>query len=167
MPDDQDIPPAGESNSNAVYTVNTSSLPPPRSTPSGSRGGKTVREKRREKVQTLLNQIGAGVFAADQFDGFCILARVDEAANALADLAEQNKGVAKAIDNMTLAGGYVAVAGVIAAMVLPILARHQIIPGKPGAMAIGAFAPPQAQQIMERWAAEYAERTANAGNPDY
>lgn len=151
-----DIPPVDQPN---VIKINTANAPPP---PKRGPGGKTVRDKRKEKVENLLNQIGAGVYAADKFDGFCILARVEEAANAIADLAEQNKGVAKAIDNLTLAGGYVAVAGVIVAMVAPIMARHGIIPGNPGAFCIGAFAPEQAQAVMAQWAAEHAERMANA-----
>lgn len=162
-----DTAPSDQSNKDAVFTVNTAnaSTVPPRTT-AGTRSGKTVRERRRERVINLLTNVGAGVFAFDQFDGYCVLARVEDAANALADLAEENKHVAKAIDNMTLAGGYVAVAGVIVAMLAPILARHGVLPTRVGGPVIAMFAPPQAQEIMAKWTAAYAEKVANDGYSD-
>jgi hypothetical protein len=148
-----------------VYTINTDNIRNT-SAPPKSRGGKTVRDKRKDRVESLLTKIGAGVYAADKFDGLCILARVSDAADSLADLAETDKNVAKMIDNLTVAGGYVAVISVLLSMIAPIVARHGLLPQNLAMPVIAVTAPSEAQAILGQMMAAQAERMAQNANPD-
>jgi hypothetical protein len=159
-----DKPPSDQ---DTVFTFDpTVTVPKARQAASAARGAKTVHEKRQERVYSLIMKVGTTAFAVNQFDGLCIIERAEEAAEALATLADENKGVAKVIDNMTLTGGYLTVAAVILSMIAPILAYHGIIPQKFGLPVIAATAPESAQAVLAAQMAEQmARQQADGGNP--
>lgn len=156
----EDVKPEGQGD--PVFVIDTAASVPRSSTPRRVGGVKNAHDKRVDRVESLLTKVGAGVYVMDRFDGLCIIDRANEAAIALADLADENKQVAKMLDNLTVAGGYAAVFAVIASMIVPILARHGVLPGQVGMPAIEMLASENAKQEFGRMMAAQAERMAQA-----
>ena len=167
-----DTAPSDQTNKDAVFVINTTDTGarvPPRPRVGGT---KNAHDKRKDRVESLFAKIGAGIYVMDRFDGLCIIDRAEEAAVALADLADENKAVAKVLDNLTLAGGYAAVFAVLISMVLPIAARHGMIPNQFSAPAIEMLAPESAKEEMAKMVARYEEmrlrqeQESNGGYPN-
>lgn len=160
-----DVPPTQDDNENTVFVFDPTKKSGTAQKEAAKKvGAKTIHDKRKEKVEDLLNKIGMAAFAYNQFDGYCILERTEQAAEALADLADQNKSVAKIIDNATLVGGYTAVIAVVVSMVLPIVAYHGALPKQYALPVIAATAPKSAQNVLAAQMAAHAEQAANSGN---
>ena len=151
-----------------VFVINTATAVPRAATAPRKVGGvKNAHDKRVDRVESLLTKVGAGIYVMDRFDGYCILDRANEAAVALADLADENKAVAKMLDNLTVAGGYAAVFAVMASILVPIAARHGMIPGNFGMPAIEMLAGENAKQEFAKMVAAHAERMAANASDQY
>lgn len=158
-----DIPPSDMAGPTPkTFTIDTDAKVPKGSTKTQQepRANRTVHDKRKNKIDDLFTKIGAGVWAINQFDGYCVLSQTTPLAEALADLADTNASVAKMIDNMNIAGGYASVFAAIVAMLAPVIAYHGFIPKEWGGAVIEMMAPEEAKQVLAAQQAAYAEKLA-------
>lgn len=72
--------------------------------------------------------IGIAVYPLNQFDGTCILNGAPGLSTALVGVAETNPAVRNALQKFVSAGAWAQVASATAAIVLPILMNHNVIP---------------------------------------
>lgn len=92
------------------------------------KGRPNTHDRRKEKLLTLLSTVGSAVLFFEQTDGTIILTNAENLAEATATLADEVPAVAKAIDAMSTGGAWGGFLLAIAAMIIPILSHHKILP---------------------------------------
>jgi hypothetical protein len=102
------------------------------STPTGQTVGKrnaaSKNAKRTEKLHTLFSTIGGGIALVDMYDAQVIMTNAMPLAQALADVADVNPAIAKAIDGLSTGGTYGALILAVVSIAMPILAHHKVLP---------------------------------------
>jgi len=96
---------------------------PPPAEPRGP-GRPRNQARRAENATAMLGLIGTGVFAVNRVDGAAILNGAPGLAEALAELAETNKTVARVLDTTYEVGGWAKVALAAWGITGPILVNH-------------------------------------------
>ena len=76
----------------------------------------------------LLSMVGAGVSLVERFDGMVVLDRADKTAESLVTAAKTNPSLRKALEQLTTASAWSAVALAVVGMATPILAHHNLVP---------------------------------------
>lgn len=79
----------------------------------------------------MINGIGYMVSIADQTDGAIIMGGSDKLGNSLIGPARTNKKVRTALENMVTGGAWAGVVMASMAIVVPILAHHNLLPSPP------------------------------------
>lgn len=95
----------------------------------GTRRGAAWKEPLKNAVMGNIAGIGTLVYAFDQYDGQIIIAGSDRLASSLVDVAETNPKVRKGLEAFTTGGAWAGVAMAAAAIAIPILAHHGMLPG--------------------------------------
>jgi hypothetical protein len=118
----------------ASTTTDTNDSPPTRG-PGRPPGSGTKRAKRADGVTAVLGLIGTGVAIRNQADAVAIFNGAPALADALANLAETNRAMARTLDALIETTGYTEVAIAVAAIALPIMANHGFTLGLGGGPA--------------------------------
>jgi hypothetical protein len=92
------------------------------------RGRTSTHDKRKQKLLTVLATVGTAVAMFEMTDGQIIIANAEQVAEATATLADEVPAVAKALDSMSTGGAWGGFFLAIAAMIIPILAHHKLVP---------------------------------------
>lgn len=128
-------PPAPPEDTRPAKPRRSRSRKPPAATdapaPRRSRKAAVVSRSRADREQQalqLLTLVGLGLSARDHYDGATVLAGAPALAQALAQLAEEQPAIARALDALAAGGSIGAVLAATAAIVLPIAARHRLVP---------------------------------------
>lgn len=87
-------------------------------------GRPSAASKREQSVTGILTGVGIGVMAFDEFDGTTIIEGAPDLGKALANVAERNPKVAKALDSLTETSAWAEVAVAVAGIALPIVRHH-------------------------------------------
>lgn len=101
-------------------------------------GRPSNKAKRAEKVGGMLATVGMCVMPFQPADGVAVMQHSPAIADAVAELAEQNKRIASFIDSATTNAAWVGVGIAVLPLVVQILANHELIPAELGALVAGA-----------------------------
>jgi hypothetical protein len=141
----------------------------PEATPPPARpvGRPTNVSKRADRYTQRLDEVGEAIQMIEPTDGAIIRRGSRRLGNALAELAEQNAGVAKLLDGATLGGAYTQVGLASLAIILPIVMHHVApVPPEPAPVA-GPTIPtgPQVYATDDHIGAFVAEPTVDRSDP--
>lgn len=91
-----------------------------------SPGRPSVKDRRAERATGVVAMVGVAVYALDQYDGQVILDGAPRLGESLAELAETNRSVAKAIDALSGTSAWAGVAVAVWAIAAPIARHHGV-----------------------------------------
>jgi len=115
----------------------------PRAASSDTKPKTTTRAPRRAGLESRLTEnlctIGTFVCVVDQVDGLAIVNGAPNLAASLAKAADSNPKVRDGLEKMLSAGVWSGVVGSLAAIAIPIMANHKMLPAS---LAAGLFGPP-------------------------
>lgn len=100
-------------------------------TPSGQSKKKSkATETLRQDVEMLLMAMGIGVAALNEEDGATVIKGSPNLAKALANASEKNPKLRSFLEKLTTGAAYTELVIAVSAIVLPILANHNLLPAK-------------------------------------
>lgn len=103
-------------------------------------GRPSNKQRREDAVTEALVSVGSLVGLFEPFDGLTLAAGAPDVGTALAELAEKNPRVAKALDSMTVGSSWGGVAIALGAIIIPIAAHHRMLPGSMESHGAGKLA---------------------------
>jgi hypothetical protein len=122
---------------NVETKANTKSTPPRKAdTPNTQTAAKvqvpqTVKEQRADAVDGIFQLVGLGCIIVGQYaDAGAISVHSPPISIEVAEMAEKNEGVAKAVDSLLQVGPYAGLVAVVMPLVLQLLANHKIVPAE-------------------------------------
>jgi hypothetical protein len=110
--------------------ANTKPTPPPkRDTPAAKvEVPQTIKEQRAEAVDGIFQLVGLGCIIVGQYaDAGAISVHSPPISIEVAEMADKNEGVAKAVDSLLQIGPYAGLVAVVMPLVLQLLANHRIV----------------------------------------
>lgn len=116
----------------------------PKRGPGRPKGSTSIAKLRTGLIQQF-TLIGIGVTAFNPYDGKVILTNAEGLADNLCKVAEQNPAVRRALEGLLVAGVWSGLALSAAAIAVPIMANHKLLPAQL-ALLMGADDPRQEQQ---------------------
>lgn len=108
--------------------------------------GTTTRTKLKTRLQGAIGVVGKALTAFNEYDGKIVLTQAEELASALAQWADENDSVRRTLEAALTISTAGSVLGVCAAILIPILANHGIVPAH-YAEAVGAEPVPNPERF--------------------
>lgn len=118
--------------------------------PAGQGGpGRPPKPKLDKKLEELIGSAGSGLMLAGMargneqlvYDGTILLSKTEELAGALDKLAQENPAVRRVLEGLVQTSAWGSLLAVVAAVGVPILANHGVLPAQAAGL-VGAELPP-------------------------
>ena len=155
--------PAPASRRRAARGSRKTSTPRSRKTSSSSANRKSVKKP----LEELFGVLGAAVSMVDPVDGAIVLARAEQTARALDDIAKDSPSVHRVLSLLTTGqSGWAGVAMAMAPIILPMAHHHGLLRGSPMVDQMAAGMMPEEARKMEAMMRDFNAAAEAAQQPE-